>query len=149
MDTQRESNRLQKLALIREILLPSLVAGVALKTIAGKAVTLENLPSLMSAGAEVCLINDEGRLAVVTAVDNDSAGMKLQPTFRQIRPDGQLIKFFGWEQGIQALAIDGYQPATLNLADDFYEVQRDDRGNLRRLNEGRAFGVFNDRMIRA
>lgn len=147
--TQREPRKLQKLALIREILLPSIVAGAALKTTTGEPVTLEYLPSLMSAGLEVCLINEESRLAAVTAVDNDPAGNRSRPTFTQIRSDGQLIKFFLWDQEMQALAINGYEPAILRLADDLFNVQRDDRGNLLRLNAGRAFGVFNDRMIRA
>lgn len=136
--------KIEKLSLLREVLIPALQAGIPVTTTGGQAVTLDNLALFMAAGAVVEMVGKDGRLIAGTVAD-DEEQIPVTPAFLQVRPDGRTIRYFLWND-LSAKAAAGWKPEPLRLSDDLFDVQRNGRGYLLRDATTRTAGKMRDKI---
>jgi len=145
IDQQSREER-ENSALIRELLAPALNADVRLRTSDGTPVTLESLPCMARRGSKIQMIDDTGRLAAITLADEQEPDTKrlheFLPSWEQIRHDGRRDRFFLLPGDMEAIAIEGYRPAMLDLNLPIDAIRWNDARRVHRVPANRAKRIF-------
>lgn len=142
---QKHPKDLEHLANIREVLAPAIRSGIEIMTEDGRAVTFENLDTLVMDGAAIKMTGTNGEvLAVVLADDLRPSSPRRHetlPSFSQIMDDGERLNFWLPETCARG-PLEGTSHATLHAAVPFSRPNLDEQGKLARLKLQRFYRIF-------
>lgn len=142
---QKHPNHLEHLANIREVLAPAIRSGIKIMTEDGRAVTFDNLDTLVMDGAAIKMTGTNGEvLAVVLSDDIRPSSPRRHetlPSFSQIMDDGERLNFWLPETYARG-PLKGASHATLYAEIPFSRPNLDEQGKLARLKLQRFNRIF-------
>jgi hypothetical protein len=136
----------QKIALVRQIFAPALKAGLGVRTAGGRSVTLDDLAGMVAEKEKLQMVGQGGELIAVTLSDGEVPDTprthEQVPSFRQVHPSGEEVRFFLFSPEFKGVAISTYVPALLDLSLPILDVRLCEAKCIHRTPAKRAERIF-------